>query len=240
MDELTRYDLLALVWYLLAWGVFGWMSDYAPSVRPSLSRLMNATRHRWMMQMLRREVRIVDTAILSSLQNGTAFFASTSLIALGGTLALLNQSERVQMVFSDLPLQVAASKQLIEIKVLGLAIIYGYAFFKFGWAYRLFNYAAILVGAVPPSEEADAPDTIKAANRAAAMQIQAGSHFHWGLRSLFFSVGYLGWFLGPLVFCLSTTLITAVLTHRQFWSHARDALMDDDEKLDSNDQGGAP
>ncbi|MDR3497331.1 MAG: DUF599 family protein [Ancalomicrobiaceae bacterium] len=240
MDELTRYDLSALAWYLLAWGMLGWLSDYAPNVRPSLSRLMNASRHRWMMEMLRRDVRIVDTAILSSLQNGTAFFASTSLIALGGTLALLNQSERVQLLFSDLPLHVAASKQLLEIKVLGLAVIYGYAFFKFGWAYRLFNYTAILVGAVPPPDHADEPETKKAANRAAAMQIQAGSHFHWGLRSLFFSVGYLGWFLGPVVFCLTTTLIAAVLTHRQFWSRARNALMDDEDALASDDQGGAP
>lgn len=240
MDDLNRYDLLALAWYLLAWGVFSWVSDYAVRSRPSLSRLMNAARHAWMMRMLHREVRIVDTAILSSLQNGTAFFASTSLIALGGTLALLNQSERVMMVFSDLPVHVQASKQLLELKVLGLAVIYGYAFFKFGWAYRLFNYAAILVGAVPPPEQADDPEAIKAANRCAAMQIQAGAHFHWGLRSLFFSVGYLGWFLGPLVFWLTTTLITAVLTRRQFWSSARDALMGDEATLASNDQGGAP
>ena len=34
-------------------------------------------------------------------------------------------------------------------KVDGLAVIFVYAFFKFAWAYRLFNYMAIIVGAVP-------------------------------------------------------------------------------------------
>ncbi len=33
----------------------------------------------------------------------------------------------------------------------GLALIFVYAFFKFAWAYRLFNYGAILIGAVPPA-----------------------------------------------------------------------------------------
>jgi hypothetical protein len=34
--------------------------------------------------MLDREARMVDMQIMASLQNGTAFFASTSLIAIGG------------------------------------------------------------------------------------------------------------------------------------------------------------
>ena len=31
--------------------------------------------------------------------------------------------------------------------MIGLAVIFVYAFFKFAWSYRLFNYAAILLGA---------------------------------------------------------------------------------------------
>ena len=31
--------------------------------------------------------------------------------------------------------------------MLGLAVIFVYAFFKFAWSYRLFNYVAIMVGA---------------------------------------------------------------------------------------------
>ena len=41
--------------------------------------------------MLDREARMVDMQIMASLQNGTAFFASTSLIAIGGGLALLRR-----------------------------------------------------------------------------------------------------------------------------------------------------
>ena len=36
-----------------------------------------------------------------------------------------------------------------ELKSIGLAVIFVYAFFKFAWSYRLFNYMAIVVGSVP-------------------------------------------------------------------------------------------
>jgi uncharacterized membrane protein len=36
-----------------------------------------------------------------------------------------------------------------ELKVFGLIAIFAYAFFKFGWSYRLFNYSSILFGAIP-------------------------------------------------------------------------------------------
>jgi uncharacterized membrane protein len=57
--------------------------------RDSLSARMNVYREVWIAQLLDRETRMVDMQIMASLQNGTAFFASSSLIAIGGGLALL-------------------------------------------------------------------------------------------------------------------------------------------------------
>ena len=91
------------------------------------------------------------------------------------------------------------TRGLWEVKAVGLLMIYGYAFFKFAWAYRLFNYAAILIGATPSASSPDAAARERAANRAAEMDTVAGSHFALGQRALFFSFGYLGWFLGPSV-----------------------------------------
>ena len=54
---------------------------------------MDAFRSVWMRRMIERELRIVDTTIMASLQNGTAFFASTSLIALGGSLSFLRSPD---------------------------------------------------------------------------------------------------------------------------------------------------
>ncbi len=99
--------------------------------------------------MVDRENRIVDTTILSALMNGTAFFASTSLLAIGGVLALLRSSDAVLPIFAGLPFGEGTTALMWELKSIGLAVMFVYAFFKFAWSYRLFNYMAIVVGAVP-------------------------------------------------------------------------------------------
>ena len=59
----------------------------------------------------------------------------------------------------------------------------------------------------------------------ARMNMLAGKHFNSGLRAVFFSIGYLGWFVDPVVFVLSTLLLLAVLVRRQFFSAARQAVI---------------
>jgi uncharacterized membrane protein len=62
--------------------------------------------------------------------------------------------------------------------------------------------------------------------RAARMNVLAGGHFNAGLRGIFFSIGYLGWFIGPAVLVVTTMFVFAVLLRRQFFSRARAALTD--------------
>ncbi|TIN17876.1 MAG: DUF599 domain-containing protein [Mesorhizobium sp.] len=225
--DLSTADLAALAFFLAAWLLHTLASDGKLTSRVSLTTAMNTQRQAWMRTMAEREIRIVDTAIMSGLQQGTAFFASSSLIAIGGCFALLGASDRVLEVLSDLPLGGAPSRAAFQIKVFGLVLILAFSFFKFGWAYRLFNYCTILIGAVPiPHGEASRnPVTETAVWRAAQMNMLAGKHFNSGLRGVFFSIGYLGWFVDPMVFVLSTLLLLAVLVRRQFFSAARQAVL---------------
>jgi uncharacterized membrane protein len=225
--NLSTADLAALAFFLVVWVLHTLASDGKLVSRVSLTTAMNAQREAWMRTMAEREIRIVDTAIMSGLQQGTAFFASSSLIALGGCFALLGASDRVLEVLSTLPLGGAPSRAAFQIKVFGLVLILAFSFFKFGWAYRLFNYCTILIGAVPiPHGEASRnPVTETAVWRAAQMNMLAGKHFNSGLRGVFFSIGYLGWFVDPAVFVLSTLLLLAVLVRRQFFSAARRAVI---------------
>jgi uncharacterized membrane protein len=61
--------------------------------------------------------------------------------------------------------------------------------------------------------------------RAARMNIAAGRHFTRGQRAFFFSFAYLGWFVSPYVFLITTAGILYVTWARQFASDARDALL---------------
>ncbi|BCH16645.1 MULTISPECIES: DUF599 domain-containing protein [unclassified Mesorhizobium] len=230
--HLSTADLVALGFFLFVWVMHTLASDGKLVRRMSLTTAMNVQRQAWMRNMAEREVRIVDTAIMAGLQQGTAFFASSSLIAIGGCFALLGASEQVVSVLSDLPLGATSSRSAFQMpafqmKVFGLVLILAYSFFKFGWAYRLFNYCSILIGAVPiPHGEASHnPVSETAVWRAARMNMLAGKHFNSGMRGVFFSIGYLGWFVDPKVFVLSTLLLLAVLVRRQFFSAARQAVI---------------
>jgi len=62
------------------------------------------------------------------------------------------------------------------------------------------------------------------AHRAALLCADAGRHFNRGQRALFFALGYLGWFLGPVPFALSTAGVVVVIWQRQLASGARKAF----------------
>ncbi|RUV56693.1 DUF599 family protein, partial [Mesorhizobium sp. M5C.F.Ca.IN.020.29.1.1] len=147
--HLSTADLVALAFFLFVWVLHTLASDGKLVSRMSLTTAMNVQREAWMRTMAEREIRIVDTAIMAGLQQGTAFFASSSLIAIGGCFALVGASDQVVSMLSDLPLGATSSRSAFQMKVFGLVLILAYSFFKFGWAYRLFNYCSILIGAVP-------------------------------------------------------------------------------------------
>ena len=217
-------DLGALAFFTTAWLSYHLAVEFSPARHGGLNVRMNEHRRAWMEQMLLRDNRMVDANIMGSLQNGTAFFASTSLLAIGGVLTLLRSTDEALSAMAELPFGLTTTRLAWEIKVIGLAVIFVYAFYKFAWSYRIFNYAAILVGAVPRADERHREDTKAAVQRAAAMNIVAGRHFNRGQRAFFFALAYLGWFISAYVFFAGTAACLYVMWRRQFASDAIRAL----------------
>jgi len=222
LTTFSLLDWLALAFFGLGWAGYQLAAERTTGRRQSLNVLMNNQRHRWIVQMVRRENRILDVNINASLQNGTAFFASASLIALGAALTLLRSTDDALHLLSEMPFGLPTTRLAWELKVLGLAVILGYAFYKFAWSYRLFNYAAILIGAVAPHDDPalDPADAAPAAN----MNVVAGRHFTRGLQAFFFALAYLGWFIGPWVLIGTTGAVLVIMWRRQFSSDALAAL----------------
>ena len=187
-SQFSTLDGLALALFALCWLVYGLFTGGNLMSRPSLNVLMNRERENWMRTMSSRELRVIDTSILAGLQQGTAFFASTSVFAIGGCFALMNASDQVINVSSSLPVAIPASRALFENKAALLLLIYSYAFFKFGWSYRLQNYCSILVGAVPLvlNGQEVTPEVKVAATKALKFNNLAGTHFNAGLRAISF------------------------------------------------------
>jgi uncharacterized membrane protein len=224
MIEYSWADVFAVAFFVLEWTTYAITLEHTSYGRDSLSARMNRYREVWMRRMLEREARIVDTHIMTSLQNGTAWFASTTLIAIGGALALLRATNEVMPVIRNLPVGFDASPALWEIKCVGLTLIFVYAFFKFAWSYRLFNYVAILIGATPPASQRDTPEAEAHIIRTTKLFGAAARHFNRGQRAFFFALGYLGWFVSPWVFIVSTAAVVIVTWRRQFASTAWEAM----------------
>ncbi len=225
-------DILAVAFFIIEWLVYAVTLEHTAYGRDSLSARMNVYREVWVRRMLDREARMVDMQVMASLQNGTAFFASTSLIAIGGALALLRSTSDAMAVLGKLPVNLSPSPALWEMKCLGLVLIFVYAFFKFAWSYRLFNYVAILFGATPPASDRDRPEAQEHVIRTARLFEAAGRHFNRGQRAFFFALGYLGWFVSPWVLLVTTAAVVIVTWRRQFASNAWRAMGEISNQLD--------
>ena len=224
MTDFRLFDAIAFGIFVLAWFLYHHFVEHPRAGEQSLNGLMDRYRARWIKQMEQRTERIFDTQVLAGLQNGTAFFASTSLFAFGGSFALIRAADDVLKIFADLPLGIETTRTMWEIKVTGLALIFVYAFFKFAWSYRLFNYAAILLGAAPPSDRGTSIDRARHAEALTAVITDAGREFNRGQRAFFFALAYVGWFVSPIALLITTMAALIAMLQRQFRSRAHAAI----------------
>ena len=219
-------DIAALAFFMSAWIVYALALEATTFGLSGLNGRIDGYRALWFERTLARDARMVDMQIMTALHSGTAFFASTSLIAIGAALSLLRATEEVLPLLSGLPIGVITSREQWEAKTLGLVVILVYAFFKFSWSYRLFNYVAIMLGAMPPVADKDTPEAQAHVTKTTCIFQEAGRHFNRGQRALFFALGYLGWYVHPLVLIATTAAVFAVMVRRQFASVPLRALRD--------------
>ena len=228
LGPLSPLDFLALAVLVLAWFLTGWLSVHPPAGRPSVTVLMAQYRRDWMEQFVTRQPRIFDASIIDSLRQGTAFFVSTCLIAIGGGVALIGDPTPLANLASDInaetALPIVADQALIKIKVIVVLFFLAEALLKFIWSHRVFGYCAILMAAVP-NDPAD-PVAQHRAAQAAEVNIQAAKGFNSGLRSIYFALGTLAWLIGPLALIAATLFVTGVQLRREFFSHSRRAILD--------------
>jgi uncharacterized membrane protein len=224
MVSFSALDAVAFAGFIVSWLLYHRIVEGVVGRRQSLNGMMDQYRVRWIERLHERTERIFDTQVMAGLQNGTAFFASTSLFAFGGTLALLRAADDVLKIFGDLPMGFETSRAMWEIKVTGLAVIFVYAFFKFAWSYRLFNYAAILIGASPNPSPENRREVERHTKALAAVVTDAGRQFNRGQRAFFFALAYVGWFISPVVLMITTFAALYAMLHRQFRSASHAAV----------------
>ncbi|PYE83826.1 DUF599 domain-containing protein [Pseudoroseicyclus aestuarii] len=218
---LTPLDAAALALLWLAFFATGWRIEH-PGRAPSVTVLMSQYRRAWMAEFLQRDNRIFDSQILGSLRQGTSFFASTCLLAIGGVLALLGNTEPLQGVAEHIA-AVEMPAALWQIKLLPVTLLLSLAFLKFVWAHRVFGYCAVMMAAVP--QDAAHPEAAPRALRAGELNIRAAWNFNRGLRAMYFALAALAWLLGAAAMIAATLFVAWLLWSREFSSVPRDILL---------------
>ncbi|MBF0248060.1 MAG: DUF599 family protein [Alphaproteobacteria bacterium] len=219
MTDISFHDLAALAWFVLWWGGYTYYADTTRRAARSLPAVMRRHREAWMLRLLRREARIVDTTIISAIMRSVSLFASTTIFILAGLLAILGAMDKARALVQDIPFVAEASTGQWELKILLLLVLFIYAFFKFAWSLRQFNYAVVLIGAAPPPDEADTPFARDFARGAADVISGAVLNFNRGMRTYYFGLAALSWFLHPVLFALVTVWVAGVVYRREFRSH---------------------
>lgn len=215
----TNLDAVAFAWFCLLALVFRAIAHWSPLRSRTISAAVQEQRVSWMRNMALRESRMLDGLLLSSLSQGNAFFASTSAIAIGGLAAVMGSGEKALSVLEHIPFAAKATPALWESKVILLMMIFVYAFFKFAWAFRLSHYTAIMIGSTPdPKTAADA--CVGHAERTAHLIGLAADHANSGLRSYYYAIAAIAWFVNPVLFIATTTWVLAILLRREFFSRS--------------------
>ena len=222
-QTLTPHDLVAVVFFLAAWAAYTRFAVWYGRRVPSLHSVLDSLRSTWAARMVERDNRMVDVNIVRNLTRSSQFFASTTLLILGALLALLGYVQRAADVVAELPFAVEASHRLWDIKILLLVGVFVYAFFKFSWSIRQFGFCSVVVGAVPKPPQ----DVQECAGDIASLSLLvsfASSNFNQGLRSYYFAMAALAWFLHPWLMIATTLWVVWVLYAREFRSRTLDVL----------------
>lgn len=213
-------DWAALGLFIGGWIGYALFADWRAKVQRTLLASTNHYRKLWMRQITFRDQRIVDAAVVQNLSSSPSFWASTTILVLGGLLAVLGTSDKATGLVQDLPFAARTSMLIFDMKIMTLLVVFVYAFFRFTWSMRVYSFGAILVGSAPNVEVFDAgvADREEFADRAGRLMALAAESFADGLRAYYMSFAVIGWFISPGVFMLLTLAVLWVLFRREFRS----------------------
>lgn len=218
---LSPLDATALAVLALCWLGVSWWIEHPSSRYPSVTVLMTEYRREWLRQMVTREPRIFDAAIVANLRQGTAFFASGCMIAIGGVLAVIGNTKQLQLVAADLTSEEVPTF-VWQLKLMIIALFLTHGFLKFVWANRLFGYCSVVMAAVP--NDVTHPDAYPRAAQAGEINIRAAWNFNRGLRAIYYALGALAWLIGPAALLAATAAVTFIIWQREFASLPRQIL----------------
>ena len=219
-------DWVALLAFFSAWVGYARFAKRRAETQPSILASTNRVRRAWMLQTTRREVRVVDAVVMQSLSSSPSFFASTTILIIGGLLAVLGTTDKANEFVRDIPFAAQTSVLVFDLKVLLMLGIFVYAFFRFTWSMRQYTFGALLVAAAPEAQQFEKENIPRDefADRAGHVVSLAAETFNDGLRSYYMAFAAIGWFFSVWVFMVASLGVVYILYQREFRSEVLGVL----------------
>ncbi len=227
LSLLSWIDYIGLALFLSCWIGYRYVLERGNKGREGLIGITHEYRLQWARESAAREIPVACAGLTNNLMSSVSFYASTTIYIIAGLFALVGSVERLLSFSEDMPFAQAVSSTLIELKLILLIIIFVNAYFKFTWSLRQFNFLCILIGGSPWQDNMPSDDYWeRTAKRMARVNSCAGNEFNRGIRSYYYGIAALAWFLHPVAFIGATIWITYVLYMRDFHSPVLHVMRD--------------
>ena len=226
LSVLPWLDWVALALFFPAWAGYALFAKRRVGKQPSLLATTNRVRRQWMLQTTYREARVIDGVVLQNLSSSPSFFASTTILIIGGLLAVLGTADKASELVRELPFAARTSALVFDLKLLLLLAIFVYSFFRFTWSMRQYTFGALLVAAAPEAKAFVDENLSREAfaDKAGRVVGLAAETFNDGLRGYYFAFAAIGWFFSPLAFMAATAGVVYILYQREFGSEVLGVL----------------
>ena len=165
------------------------------------------------------EDKVSDINAIASFVRTGAFFASTSILIIAFLLPLFTLSEQAMAIIANIPFAYT-EHHFWELKTSVLLIIFIYAFFKYTWSIRQYNYAIAIILSTSKIDKTEIAKNKNSIERNAKILSNAARHFSMGIRAYYLGLVTLSWYLHPVLFMILTTVVILIIYRREFRSRA--------------------
>ena len=213
-------DVVSFVCFFFCWVGYTTFARRKAKTTNCIARSLHQHRIHWMNELMTREIRVGEAALLANLERNITFFASTTMLVLAGVLTLFAQVERLEAVIATIPYAATPVHLLIQVKLALLTFIFVMAFFQFTWSMRQYGFLNVMVGAAPFDPSGCNENLKNYAKQMAIVQDQAAHTYNYGLRAYYFSMAVMCWFFHPVLFICASLFVVYTLYRREFKSKA--------------------
>ncbi|MFT5790184.1 MAG: putative membrane protein [Shewanella sp.] len=229
-------DIIAIMIFVVSWVGYASFAKSKAKTTNCIARCLHQHRIHWMYELISREIRVGEAALLANLERNISFFASTTMLVLAGVLTLFAQVERLEAVIATIPYAADPNHALVQVKLGVLTFIFIMAFFQFTWSMRQYGFLNVMIGAAPYDKEGLNKNLRRYAKQMAVVQDQAAHSYNYGLRCYYFSMAALCWFFHPLLLIAASIFVVVTLYRREFKSKAVLAITEGQELLKAERQ----